>query len=266
MTQPADSNPISAVPSGDPGTLPARPLLVRCGNWFFRYRDAVFPLVFVLLAVLLRPGFPFGSRALDYVVDVVGLATAAAGQLLRVAVIGLAYIRRGGKDKRIYASALVQEGFFAHSRNPLYLGNGLVLLGLLLIHGSPFFLLAGGGFYLFAYLSITAAEEKFLHQTFGAEYLEYMRRVPRYVPRLQGLGNTLKGMAFDWRRVVRKEYNSTFTWLTCVMALFVWEEYRNVGPDAAREKLGFVLPLFALLVLAYAVVRVLKKTKRLGTT
>lgn len=246
------------------GFGPVRPLLVRCGNWFFRTRDVVFPAVFVLLALLFRPVFPSGSRSLDYAVDALGLATAAGGQVLRVAVIGLAYIRRGGKDKRIYASSLVQEGFFAHSRNPLYVGNALVLLGLLLIHGSPYFILLGGSFYLFAYLSITAAEEAFLHRTFGDAYAEYVRKVPRFVPRLRGLRDTLKGMTFDWRRVLRKEYNSTFTWMTCAMALFLWEEYRNVGPEAAREKLSLLLPIFAVLVLAYATVRIQKKTKRLG--
>ena len=264
-----NENPIESTPRASGEELrgiASLPLLVRCGNWFFRYRDFAFPLVFVVLAVLTRPAFPLGNPYLDYVVDALGLLVALGGQILRAAVIGLAYIRRGGKDKQIYASELVQEGFFRHSRNPLYLGNGLVLLGLILIHGAPIFLLLGGAFYLFSYIAITAAEEQFLYGKFGAEYLAYMRAVPRYIPRLAGLRETLQGMAFDVGRVVRKEYNSTFTWVTCAMALLVWEDFRNLGAEAARYKLGFAVPLFLVTVAVYGVVRTLKKRKLLGRT
>ena len=40
-------------------------------------------------------------------------------------------------------------------------------------------------------------------------------------------------MSFDWRRVIRKEYNSTFTWITCALALLAWETYRNGGTAKA---------------------------------
>ncbi len=109
-----NENPIESTPRASGEELrgiASLPLLVRCGNWFFRYRDFAFPLVFVVLAVLTRPAFPLGNPYLDYVVDALGLLVALGGQILRAAVIGLAYIRRGGKDKQIYASELVQEGF-----------------------------------------------------------------------------------------------------------------------------------------------------------
>ncbi|MBE0618925.1 MAG: S-isoprenylcysteine methyltransferase [Proteobacteria bacterium] len=267
MSEPAiDPTPPAPGPGEALRGIASLPFLVSCGNWFFRYRDYVFPLVFVALAVLARPAFLLGNRYLDCAVDALGLLVALSGQFLRAAVIGLAYIRRGGKNKQIYASALVQDGFFRHSRNPLYLGNGLVLLGLMLIHGSPVFLLAGGAFYLFAYVAITAAEERFLYGRFGAEYLEYMRAVPRYVPRLAGFRETVQGMSFDLLRVVRKEYNSTFTWVTCALALFLWQDFRNLGAEAARHELGVIVPLFLVAAVLYGVVRTLKKRKLLGHT
>src|SRR5690242_1080534 len=102
--------------------------MIASGNYFFRTRDIIFPIVFVVLALAFKPYYPQNSERLDFWVDLLGITIAFLGQGLRAAVIGYAYVKRGGKDKMIYADRLVQEGFFAHSRNPLYLGNLLVLL------------------------------------------------------------------------------------------------------------------------------------------
>jgi hypothetical protein len=40
----------------------------------------------------------------------------------------LAYIKRGGRKKRIAADHLVVDGIFAHVRHPLYVGNFLLLV------------------------------------------------------------------------------------------------------------------------------------------
>jgi len=86
--------------------------LVGCGRFFFRYRNAVFPLVLVALFAGFGPVYPYGSERLDTWLDIAGLTTSLVGQALRVAVIGYAYIRRGGKNKQVYADALVTGGFF----------------------------------------------------------------------------------------------------------------------------------------------------------
>lgn len=109
---------------------------MRYGNFLFRARDAVFPLVLLVLLVAFRPEYPFGSPLWDRRLDLVGLLVAAGGQALRAAVVGYAYIIRGGKNRQVYAEGLVTEGFFAHARNPLYVGNILILAGLFLIWNS----------------------------------------------------------------------------------------------------------------------------------
>jgi hypothetical protein len=65
----------------------------------------------------------FGSAQGDLLLDALGILLVAASQVLRAAVIGYAYIIRGGTDKQDYASILVQEGFFAHSGKPALLEN-----------------------------------------------------------------------------------------------------------------------------------------------
>lgn len=106
-----------------------RGTIVRAGNLFFKIRNALFPIVFIAIALTTTPAPFLGSEARDRWLDAFGIALALAGQALRGLVIGLAYIGRGGKDKKVYAETLVQDGIFAHSRNPLYVGNMLVFLG-----------------------------------------------------------------------------------------------------------------------------------------
>lgn len=234
--------------------------LAPLGRFFFKFRDFLFPVVFLGLALASEPGGGPWDRALD----LLGILVALAGQLLRAVVIGFAYIRRGGKDKQVYAESLVQEGVFAHSRNPLYLGNFLALVGFCLVHDSALCYLVGIPFFAFAYLAIVAAEEEYLHGKFGADYEAYCRRVPRFIPSFARLGATLGGMSFDWKRLVRKEYGSTFAGLTLILALLVWDEYRLHGPDSARGLLPGVLSVWAVLVCGYLTARVLKKSGALG--
>jgi phospholipid methyltransferase len=201
---------------------------------------------------------------LDNWTDLLGLAIALAGQALRFAVIGYAYIKRGGKNKQVYAERLVTDGFFRHSRNPLYLGNLIVLLGLFIIHGNPWVYALGVPFFLFAYSAIVAAEEAYLRGKFGEEYEEYCRQVNRWLPDFRGLRRTMNSMRFAWRRVVLKEYGSTFAW--CAGALLLLA-YDTLAYFQYEQRQAYLNGLAALLVAATAnwlMIRWLKKSRRLA--
>jgi protein-S-isoprenylcysteine O-methyltransferase Ste14 len=254
------SNPADPAVPAPPGPVSAP---VAIGNTLFHYRNGLFPVTFLLLALVSRPQLWGGTWRSDLALDAVGFAIALTGQALRAVVIGLAYIIRGGKDRRIHAETLVVEGLFAHSRNPLYVGNMLVYLGLFVMLHSVVGYAVGVPFFFIAYLCITLAEEHFLFGRFGAAYADYCRRVPRYLPNLAGIGRTVSGMRFHWRRLIRKEYGSTFSWMTTALALVYWESFRNRGAAESQGVLRLVLLLWAPLVLGYLAARYLKKTGRL---
>lgn len=81
------------------------------------------------------------------------------------------------------AGRLVTGGPFALTRNPIYLGNTLALLGLALALANPW--LAGGAFLAFVLVDRLAARREEIHlaQRFGAEFAAYARRVPRWLAR-----------------------------------------------------------------------------------
>ena len=113
------------------------PILLQSGHFFFKFRNALFPIVFVLLFLFSRPSLFLGSEFLDRYVVLLGSLIALAGQAFRLLVIGFAYIKRGGKNGKVYAETLVTKGFYAHTRNPMYVGNFLIAFGLGLVYGSP---------------------------------------------------------------------------------------------------------------------------------
>ena len=97
-------------------------LFIHFGKFFFKFRNAIFPLLYLCMLVFTRPGVFLGDLQLDRYVCILGIAIALAGQTFRILVIGFAYIERGGKDGKVYAESLVQTGFYAHVRNPMYVG------------------------------------------------------------------------------------------------------------------------------------------------
>lgn len=237
--------------------------LVRYGNFLFQKRNGLFPVVLLALFFAFRPTYPAGSERLDRILDAVGLLTALAGQALRVAVIGFAYIIRGGKNRRVYAEDLVTSGLFAHSRNPLYLGNILVLFGLFIIHNNAWVYAIGVPFFVTAYIAIVAAEEAYLRGKFGAAYDAYARDVPRWFPRLRGVGDTVAGMRFDWRRVVLKEYTSTFVWTGGAVVLMIAETLVHHSYAERARYLNSLWACLAVLAVGWGIARYLKKSRRL---
>ena len=79
------------------------------------------------------------------------------------------------------ASALVTDGPFAKSRNPIYLANTLLVSGLGLLFGIAWLMLAGlAGAGLTQKLAIER-EERHLRARFGRDWEDYAARTPRWL-------------------------------------------------------------------------------------
>ncbi len=79
------------------------------------------------------------------------------------------------------ASQLVTSGFYRISRNPMYLGMLLLLLGWLIILGNPLNFIPLIGFIIGMNQLQIKPEEAILKQKFGAEYEAYSQRVRRWI-------------------------------------------------------------------------------------
>lgn len=262
ITEESASLPANTATAAAPQLLHPRWMLAS-GNFLFHFRNGLFPIVFLLIMLCLRPSrFP-GGPLVDEITTTLGILTVLAGQFVRFFVIGYAYIRRGGKNRKIHADKLVIAGLYAHSRNPMYVGNLLIAYGFSLFFGSVWMFLFTVTFFTWVYLAITAAEEQFLLSKFGASYVEYMQKVNRFVPDFTGISQSLAGHAFRWRESVSKEHGTLFATLVGLTVVGMWKEICVEGWNTGlikAENLSFLLIPWTLL---YIFARFLKTTGRL---
>jgi hypothetical protein len=138
----------------------------------------------------------------------------------------------------------------------------MILFGLFLIHNSPWVYAIGVAFFLLGYCAIVAAEEAYLRAKFGEAYQAYAANVPRWLPRLGGLNRSLAPLRFSWRRVILKEYTSTYVWTAGSVLLLATD---TLAYHSYHERAGYLTCLWACLALltaGWGAARYFKKSHR----
>ncbi len=232
--------------------------MVRIGNFFFRTRNYLFPVFYLFLFL------PFPRISDNYTrIFFIGLVVAVVGQLIRMLTIGLVYIVRGGKNRRIYAEGLVTDGLFSHCRNPMYVGNILLIVGMSILSNSTVALFVMIPLFIFIYQAIVIAEEHFLRDKFGAGFDTYCSKVNRWLPNLKGIVNTFKSNEFNLKKIFYKEYNTSFIWMMGATLLLAynlnWFEGRTMMEN---NGIYFAMAIAALGVFYFSVRFFKKKAQR----
>ncbi len=218
---------------------------ITFGNWIFRYRNAIFPFFYVALFI------PSPDIFANKYAIILGALIITSGIMVRSLTIGLEYIIRGGSKGKIHANKLVTGGIYSICRNPMYLGNILLILGFGIFANSLLFTALFFPLFVLIYYSIIKAEEAFLTRNFGEEYARYKVKVKAIIPDLSKINSALKGYKFNWKRVFLREYNSLYIYFSGIELLLF---YHNI------LGLNTFLILFAITSVLYAVTKILKKT------
>lgn len=79
---------------------------------------------------------------------------------------------------------LVAVGLYRFVRNPMYVAGIITLLGWILWSPSLPLIVAPFMFFIAGHLFVMFYEEPTLKKKFGAAYDEYLKRVPRWIPKL----------------------------------------------------------------------------------
>ena len=153
-----------------------------------------------------------------FVSVVIGAGPLVLGECLRVWAVGYA---GGATRSRTLgaASDLVTTGPYAHVRNPLYLGNLLLSLGVCVIANVYWMVIVLIVGYFAQYLPIIASEEAYLHELCGATYRNYYATVPRFIPQLRSYTQP-SPHSFSLSRALKAE-KRTLTAIACVIGLIV---------------------------------------------
>ena len=146
--------------------------------------EVVFGVPF-LLGIVLQFAFPLAvpPGALRWTLALVGITLVIAGVALIVAARRELARFRQPTDPGDPTSQLVTTGIFSVSRNPLYLGGILLLLGIALTFNLLWAVPAIALSTIICHFTLIVPEEKYLAAKFGSDYRKYTASVHRWLGR-----------------------------------------------------------------------------------
>ena len=228
------------------------------GAFLFRWRSYL-PLLAIpmFIPALFQSEYierAFGSQA-NNLWEGFCVGVSLSGLLMRSLVAG--YAPRGTSGRNVHwqvAETLNTTGMYSIVRNPLYVGNFLIALGLFLfVQCWWMVLIAGVGFY-FYYERIVFTEEDFLQDKFGSVFLKWAGKTPVFWPSLKNWQRP--DMRFSFKTVARREFSTFFS----VIASFTFFDVLvDLLSERKLEIKTFWMVCFVVGLAAYCAMVVLKK-------
>lgn len=171
----------------------------------------------ILTADMARAGW-LNFQAATSLLLVVAILLTALGAWLRV--WGAAYVGAGVvNSSAMHGEALLADGPYRRTRNPLYLGTLLHTVGIALLMPPAGAVFAIAAIWILQ-VRLALAEEPFLEQRFGEAYRVYAARVPRFLPSPKPMVPAA-GQRPQWLQAVLGE--SYFLGVVITLAAFGWD-------------------------------------------
>ncbi|MCK4576688.1 isoprenylcysteine carboxylmethyltransferase family protein [candidate division WOR-3 bacterium] len=190
---------------------------MKVGKFFYKYRSLTpVPLVIVLL-IFLKPSL---------VTIIVGFFVTICGEILRFTSVG--YTGLTTRSKNVQSDILVTNGPYGFIRNPIYLGNFFISLGIVISANVffPWFIVLYIIVFAVQYFFIIRFEEKFLREKFGDRYLQYIKNVPSFFVNLKPYrkGKSVKPN-FKWALRSEKVTITVVALLYIIIGvIYVWQK------------------------------------------
>jgi protein-S-isoprenylcysteine O-methyltransferase Ste14 len=149
-------------------------------GWARRIIPPLWLLLALLAAAALHRWLPI-AHVLQPPVTRLGLAFLVAGVALAFSGVGAFHRARTPIIPFERSTTLVTAGVYRFTRNPMYLGLVLILSGTALLLGSIGAFVPLPLFIWIIHAGYIRAEERFLEEIFGSEYVQYKSAVHRWL-------------------------------------------------------------------------------------
>ncbi|MFP4470570.1 MAG: methyltransferase family protein [Bacteroidales bacterium] len=180
----------------------------KSGNYLFRNRSNI-PVILWVLAI---PVIYFTDTAhipenLKHIILAIAIFLSAAGFVIRAITIGTTPAGTSGRNTREgqVAEQLNTSGIYSTIRHPLYLGNYLMWIGIVVFTYNLYFVIIVSLAYWLYYERIMFAEERFLEKKFGKTYLDWSLTAPAFIPSFKNYRKSR--ISFSLKSVFRREYS-----------------------------------------------------------
>ncbi len=137
-------------------------------------------IIFIAISILLHLVLPIVT-IIPYPQSLFGLVVALTGLLIVFATNFLLLKKKTSIQPLKKPSHLITHGPFKYSRNPIYLGMAIILFGVTIVCGSLSPLILPFLFIAIINGKFIPTEERILSNLFGQEYLNYKKKVRRWV-------------------------------------------------------------------------------------
>jgi protein-S-isoprenylcysteine O-methyltransferase Ste14 len=243
--------------------MPLQEDFENLGNRLFRWRSYL-PLLLGVLFILALLNHQPAAAALgpDWTWQFDCLLVSLTGLGIRFYTVGFAPRGTSGRNTRgQVAEVLNTTGMYSVVRNPLYLGNFLIWLGLALFIKVWWCVVIVVLFFILFYERIIFAEERFLREKFGATFFAWAEKTPAIIPRLKNWRPS--DLAFSWKSALVREYSSFFAAIASFTVLaFIKDSLEH--DRLTLDKTWIEIFLVGLII--YLTVRTLKKKTQILRT
>ena len=151
-------------------------------------------LIYVPLFILLFGWLALNVRVYDTRLGVnlpqwasiVGIVAMAVGSIL-VLLCVVFFVKRGKGTPAVFdpPTQFVAVGPYAYVRNPMYIGGFILLVGFGLYHLSLSILIFAVIIIVIFHFFVLLVEEPNLERSFGKSYLDYKKKINRWLPKLK---------------------------------------------------------------------------------
>jgi len=208
----------------------AKARLIALGEWVFRQRSWT-PIPFMLVLALLS-----FRESRDVVCWVPGLVLLVCGEGLRV--WGVAVVGKESRTRGSGVGRLAMHGPYAYVRNPLYLGNFFLTLGVTFLSKLLWLIPVVVGLFVVQYVPIVLWEESVLAKKFGPQYAAYCQQVPRWLPRWRRQTPGSASIPYQWRPAFWSERSTFGILVLLVLVMIAKEDLRHLPKDLRKHPLS----------------------------
>jgi len=233
------------------------------GNKLFRYRGQIPLFIFITaIPVIFLTDFSLFVDPVYLVITVASIVVAALGFVIRAYTIGTTPKGTSGRNtKEQVAESLNTSGIYSMVRHPLYLGNYLMWLGLLMFTFNLYYIIIISLFFWIYYERIMFAEERFLEGKYGDEYLTWSKQVPAFIPAFSKFRKS--DIPFSVKSVLRREYSGV---LAMAVGYFYIDHLRYFVINQTIDPLRISTYVLAAAILLVLLLRTLKHSGKLEET
>lgn len=194
------------------------------GNFLFKHRSYL-PLIILIVGLLvyiftIKESTTTLEKFTSNYFEIIFLFVSLFGLLIRAYSVGFAAKNTSGRNTLVgqVADSINSTGIYSIVRHPLYIGNFFMWLGIALFTMNFWFVVAFTFLYWLYYERIMYAEEEFLRDKYGIEYITWAERTPAITPDFSKWKSP--SGTFSFWKVIKQEKSGV---LNLFLAIFLFK-------------------------------------------